>query len=325
MRNILLSLLLLGLLPAGCCRTASDAGTISCDTFVYSVKGGDTLRLDRYACPSAGEIAPQKPCLIFAFGGAFIRGTRDSETYRPFFEYMARDLGYTVVSIDYRLGLKEPLATGSLSPENFPQHFSQTVLMAVEDLYDATSFVVGKAEEWGIDPRRIVASGSSAGAITVLQGEYFIANGNPLTAKLPEAFDYAGVISFAGAVVDLGDELTWKRAPAPIMLFHGDADANVPFEALRLGGAGIFGSNYIARQLSDMKSPYYFYSVEGADHALAKVPMNIYRDAIAQFLTQQVGERLPAMIDTKECFTNAEPVGKEFTAEDFIANNFSGN
>lgn len=33
---------------------------------------------------------------------------------------MAREQGYTVVSIDYRLGLKEPLAAGKLSPETFP-------------------------------------------------------------------------------------------------------------------------------------------------------------------------------------------------------------
>jgi lipopolysaccharide/colanic/teichoic acid biosynthesis glycosyltransferase/dienelactone hydrolase len=213
---------------------------------------------------------------------------------------------------------------GKLSPETFPQLLPQTVLMAVEDLYDATSFVAGKSAEWGIDPARIVACGSSAGAITVLQGAYFIANENPLTAKLPDGFDYAGVISFAGAVVDMADDLTWKRAPAPIMLFHGDADSNVPYRALRMGGAGIFGSDYIARQLSDMKSPYYFYSVEGADHALATVPMNNYRDAIDQFLTQQVGERLPAMIDTKERFTNASPGGKTFTAEDYIRSNFAG-
>ena len=284
MRNILLLISMLGLLPAGCGRT----DTVSCDTFVYSVKGGDSLRLDRYTDTPAAENDAKKPCMIFVFGGAFISGTRDAESYRPFFEYMAREQGYTVVSIDYRLGLKEPLAAGKLSPETFPQLLPQTVLMAVEDLYDATSFVAGKSAEWGIDPARIVACGSSAGAITVLQGAYFIANENPLTAKLPDGFDYAGVISFAGAVVDMA------------------------------------GSDYIARQLSDMKSPYYFYSVEGANHALATVPMNNYRDAIDQFLTQQVGERLPAMIDTKERFTNASPGGKTFTAEDYIRSNFAG-
>ena len=48
MRNILLLISMLGLLPAGCGHTVSDTDTVSCDTFVYSVKGGDSLRLDRY-------------------------------------------------------------------------------------------------------------------------------------------------------------------------------------------------------------------------------------------------------------------------------------
>ena len=103
MRNILLLISMLGLLPAGCGRTVSDTDTVSCDTFVYSVKGGDSLRLDRYTDTPAAEIDAKKPCMIFVFGGAFISGTRDAESYRPFFEYMAREQGYTVVSIDYRL------------------------------------------------------------------------------------------------------------------------------------------------------------------------------------------------------------------------------
>ena len=44
MRNILLLISMLGLLPAGCGRTVSDTDTVSCDTFVYSVKGcGSTV------------------------------------------------------------------------------------------------------------------------------------------------------------------------------------------------------------------------------------------------------------------------------------------
>ena len=105
MRNILLLISMLGLLPAGCGRTVSDTDTVSCDTFVYSVKGGDSLRLDRYTDTPAAEIDAKKPCMIFVFGGAFISGTRDAESYRPFFEYMAREQGYTVVSLAYRLGL----------------------------------------------------------------------------------------------------------------------------------------------------------------------------------------------------------------------------
>ena len=117
---MLLLMLMLGFLPAGCSRTASDTEVV-CKTFVYSVKNGDSLRLDRYTYAPAIKVGEQAPCMIFVFGGAFIHGTRDAESYRPFFEYMARENGYTVVSIDYRLGLKEPLAAGKLSPEQRKQ------------------------------------------------------------------------------------------------------------------------------------------------------------------------------------------------------------
>lgn len=320
MKNLLI--VVFGFLVTGCCHSSGQQKpSVACDTFDYAVKEGDTLRMDRYTLP-AWDKENRRPCLIFLFGGAFTHGTRNAGQYRPFFDYLVEELGYTVVSIDYRLGLKEPLAAGQLTPESFTQLLPQAVLMAVEDLYDATSYVVSRADEWHIDADGIVACGSSAGAISVLQGAYMIANGSRLTAKLPESFNYAGVISFAGAIVDMGGDLKWANAPAPVMLFHGDADSNVPYGALRLGAAGIFGSKYIAAQLAGMKSPYYFYSVENADHAMATVPMNNYRDAISYFLVRMVGEGLPAMVDTDERFTYSTPMNKEFTIADYIRSNF---
>lgn len=320
MKNLLI--VVFGFLVTGCCHSSGQQKpSVACDTFDYAVKEGDTLRMDRYTLP-AWDKESRRPCLIFLFGGAFTHGTRNAGQYRPFFDYLVEELGYTVVSIDYRLGLKEPLAAGQLTPESFTQLLPQAVLMAVEDLYDATSYVVSRADEWHIDADGIVACGSSAGAISVLQGAYMIANGSRLTAKLPESFNYAGVISFAGAIVDMGGDLKWANAPAPVMLFHGDADSNVPYGALRLGAAGIFGSKYIAAQLAGMKSPYYFYSVENADHAMATVPMNNYRDAISYFLVRMVGEELPAMVDTDERFTYSTPMNKEFTIADYIRSNF---
>ena len=320
MKNLLI--VVFGFLVTGCCHSSGQQKpSVACDTFDYAVKEGDTLRMDRYTLP-AWDKESRRPCLIFLFGGAFTHGTRNAGQYRPFFDYLVEELGYTVVSIDYRLGLKEPLAAGQLTPESFTQLLPQAVLMAVEDLYDATSYVVSRADVWHIDADGIVACGSSAGAISVLQGAYMIANGSRLTAKLPESFNYAGVISFAGAIVDMGGDLKWANAPAPVMLFHGDADSNVPYGALRLGAAGIFGSKYIAAQLAGMKSPYYFYSVENADHAMATVPMNNYRDAISYFLVRMVGEGLPAMVDTDERFTYSTPMNKEFTIADYIRSNF---
>lgn len=83
---------------------------------------------------------------------------------------------------------------------------ARTISMAVEDLYDATAFIVDKADEWGIDSSQIVACGSSAGAITVLHGEYALCNASPLVQHLPVGFRYAGIVSFAGAIFEMGEE-----------------------------------------------------------------------------------------------------------------------
>lgn len=77
--------------------------------YLYAVKGADSLYLDRYEAVPA--VSGARPCMIFVFGGGFVDGTRDDARYVPFFEYMAAK-GITVVSIDYRLGLREVIASG---------------------------------------------------------------------------------------------------------------------------------------------------------------------------------------------------------------------
>ena len=84
-------------------------------TDLYAVKGTDSLFLDRYTAVSV-EQDDARPCLVFVFGGGFIAGERDAERYLPFFHYMVNQ-GYDVVSIDYRLGLKQVVASGDLSPK----------------------------------------------------------------------------------------------------------------------------------------------------------------------------------------------------------------
>jgi hypothetical protein len=121
--------------------------------------------------------------------------------------------------IDYRLGMKRARQAGLLDEEHFTQALDMTLSMATEDLYDATAYICRHMPD--VDPSRIVTCGSSAGAITVLMGEYWLCNGHPLTAgKFTQDFSYAGVIAFAGAVCDTQDSLRWARDPAPMLLFH---------------------------------------------------------------------------------------------------------
>lgn len=291
-------------------------------TELYAVKGADSLYLDRYTLADRSDDEGKRPCLVFVFGGGFISGTRDAEAYLSFFEHMASE-GYDVVSIDYRLGLKQVVAAGDFSPAAMMTGMVGTVEMAVEDLFDATSHVVAKAEEWGIDPAAIVAVGSSAGAITVLHGEYALCTESPLVAHLPGEFRYAGIVSLAGAIFSPAHDLVWTTAPAPMLLFHGDADANVPYDVVREGDvAGFFGSKYIAGQLRGMGAPHYFYSFENANHRIATAPMDENRDVIRLFLTKLVTVGEPLMIDTRSTTLGTPDLPKDFSLEDYVSSNF---
>lgn len=295
------------------------------ETFVYAVKGSDTLRMDRYRVPAMqGDKAA--PCLVFVFGGGFAWGERDNADYLPFFEHVARQ-GFTVAAIDYRLGLKSAVARGELTLERFPLLLAASVRMAEEDLYDATAYLLAEADEWRIDPGRIVTCGSSAGAITVLHAEYDLCNGAPLALqRLPREFNYAGVISFAGAIFAAGEELAWDEAhrPAPMLLFHGDADSNVPYGVIRAMGAGFFGSEYIAGQLMQMRVPHAFYSVVNAGHEMAVQPMDDNRYEIDAFLQNVVLGKQPLVIDTRIESLDRPEVRKQFTLEEYILSNFGG-
>lgn len=289
-------------------------------TFVYAVKEGDTLRLDRYVALSPDSRI--KPCLLFLFGGGFMTGRRDNRRFQPFFDYYARK-GFVVVSMDYRLGMKRAKEAGLLDKAGFREALTATIDMATEDLYDATAFICRCAPQWGVDATRIVACGSSAGAITVLTGEYGLCNDAPKAAeKLPANFNYAGVIAFAGAIYDDRTEMRWAHDPAPMMLFHGDADRNVPYETLTLGDEAVFGSKRIARELTRRNSPHWFYSVAETNHAMAWRPMSENRDEIDAFLDKLVFDRQRLMIDTHVTPVDAPPLPKAFRLEDYIEANY---
>lgn len=234
-------------------------------TYDYAIEGCDTLRLDHYVADVEGE----RPCVVFVFGGGFARGTRDKEMDMPYFEFLLGE-GYDVVSIDYRLGMKGVNSPGVI---DFFKLLDHSIDIAVEDLFRATNFILDHADEWQINREQIVVSGSSAGAITVLQGEYIISNSLPMSEVLPKGFNYAGVISFAGAIFSLDGAPRWGENTAPILLFHGNADRQVPYNKVALFGYGMYGSKYLAEKLQKADLPYWFYIVEYETHQMAGKPM----------------------------------------------------
>ena len=252
------------------------AGDVKRETYAFGIQGSDTLKLDKYYVEN-GNAAP-RPVVIFAFGGGFRTGNRASSDYIDFFKHLAGQ-GLIVVSTDYRTGLTKLDPASVKTAADFTTALQHAIGLAVTDFYNATAFVIENCGKWGGDPGKIIACGSSAGAITALQAEYMLCNGSPLASLLPDGFNYAGVISFAGAICSEGKP-QWKEKPCPMMLFQGDADNIVPFGEVTVGDKGLYGSRFIASQLKKMGIPYWFYTKRGAGHELAGTPMVYEKEEI---------------------------------------------
>ena len=86
---------------------------------------------------------PSRGLVLFFHGGGFVIGSRAS--YTAPVRMLAHGTGADVVSVEYRLAPEDP----------FPA--------AQDDALAAWRYVVDHAAAWGVDPRRIVVAGESAG------------------------------------------------------------------------------------------------------------------------------------------------------------------
>ena len=264
-------------------------------TYIYAEKDGQKLYLDIYdPAPGSQTAYPDglsKPAVLFVFGGGFIIGSRDHESYDSWFKALTEE-GFKVISIDYRLGMKGNQAKGMAMLDAI----HKAVEMAVEDLFSATVFLIENASGLGIDPAAIVTSGSSAGAMTVLQAEWEISSGGPLASVLPEGFNYAGVMSFSGAVYSDRGAIRYPGGSAPTLLFHGTDDKIVPYRNIRLLKRHFAGSPALAPILLKAGCNCSFYRFKGAAHEIAS---SMFRnlDEEIQFIDRSVVHKEKRVID----------------------------
>lgn len=252
-------------------------------TFTYSKKDTQELKMDVY---SSQDLRIKKTCVIFLFGGGFVQGKRDDKFYLPYFKKLVEN-NYKVVAIDYRLGLKG---------EKWPTVFNTSVLKnaisyAVTDLYDATAYLIANKEEIGIDTSMVILSGSSAGAVTILQADWEKRNSTGISRQLPQQFQYKGVIAFAGAVLSYKGKPEYQIPPAPTMMFHGTNDHVVIYNKIKLFNRGMFGSRYLAGYFKKKKYPYYFQFVRGMGHEIAGTPMHDNQEEIIRFIHQYIEQK----------------------------------
>lgn len=265
-------------------------------TLEYSRKDTSALFMDIYS-PAEGSVTEidgrRKPTILYVFGGGFMEGNRRDGTAMEWFRDLTDD-GYGVVAIDYRLGLK---GVRGVTASEFVVLLERAINLAVEDLFSATSYLIEHRDELGIDPSALVVAGSSAGAITALQAEYEICNGTPVASVLPEGFNYAGVMSFAGAILVKGGSIEYaRRHPCPTMMLHGTDDDLVPYSRIDSDGYSFCGLDALAKVFSGNGFDYRAYRYLSNNHSVAGF-MHFTLDLQKSFLERNVIARHKLNVD----------------------------
>ena len=270
------------------------------ETYRFAERDTCSLYLDIYRAQDGSQTSFQgkaKPTIMFVFGGGFVMGERSGEFSVQWFKHLNEE-GYDVVTIDYRLGMKDyEVGKGLIGAYKASDRFLLAQQVGVEDVFSAVSFLA-ENRDLGIDVNNIVLSGSSAGAIISMAAEYAIVNG---TAKgLPRGFNFKGVMSFAGAIISTSGAPKYKAAPCPTVMFHGTADKAVAYKSYGAFGRGVWGSSYLAKQFAKNGWEHCIYRFPGRTHVVAA-----YMDCLwpleKEFLEQNVilgtGRTVDADID----------------------------
>lgn len=258
------------------------------ETYPFAQRDTTQLYLDIFRPAEGSEttfMGIEKPTIIHVFGGGFLIGTRSGGYFQDWINLLNQE-GYTVVTIDYRLGMKGyKVGRGLAGAFNASGQFEISQNMGVEDLFSAVAYLAQNQEKLGIDPSNIVVAGSSAGAIITLAAIRDIANGN--TRDLPEGFHFKGAMSFAGAIISTKGAPKFESAPCPVLLMHGTEDKAVAYNHLDFLGRGIWGSSYLAKKLKRQGYPCCIYRIQNRTHDVAAYHSVLW-ELEKQFLQENV-------------------------------------
>lgn len=202
----------------------------------YKVASGAEQKLDVYARRDTSE--PQ-PTVIYIHGGGWVGGSKEASVLR-IAPWLA--MGFNVVNVEYRLGrvARAPAA--------------------VEDCRCALRWVARNAETYGIDPRRLVVTGRSAGGhLSLTTGILQVSDGFDAECISGDSPRVAAIVNYYG-ITDVADlmsgspneksyTVSWlgsqrdrkeiadavspirlvREDLPPILTIHGDADRIVPY------------------------------------------------------------------------------------------------
>jgi len=299
---------------------------VSIDTIVYSDVSG--FEMDIYQ--PVGDEELERPVLIFAHGGAYFAGNKNTPTPTAICTSFAKR-GYVAASIQYTLtGSAFDLIDSTLNAGIVMQTVADAKASIRYFRKDAATDNVYK-----INPNKIYVGGNSAGAITMMHTAYIdeseIENYPFLNDIMNEHGGIEGdkgndgypsivsaVLNFAGGLNQLGFV---SSDDPPVMSAHGDDDGIVPYgcddvyEGDPLTGAfdliDICGSGAMEPVLTENEIINELWTYEGADHTPWEGNSSMRTELIqrgADFLAPYVLEE-PVSVDdlVSDKFVNVYP------------------
>lgn len=279
-RIYLLLLFLIGFIPAIIGQQVNS--------YKFAERDTTTLWMDVY---QPADSIRKDICLVYVFGGGFVMGSRTGEENVRFFKQMV-NRGYTVVAIDYRLGLKGvKLGLFKLKPA------FEAPMIASEDLISATEYLIQNSRQLRIDPQRIVLIGSSAGAITVLHTDHELSIRSEIVKNLPPDFRYAAVVSFAGAILSVKGRPKYVNPPAPTLFYHGTKDKIVTYNKFAIFRKGMYGTKSLVKAFKKKDYPFMVVRYEGLKHKVASFTRFEAQDQICDFVDMTVSGHFHNEVD----------------------------
>ncbi len=229
---------------------------------IFKQVGNEQIGVDIYQ--PRGDRTPN-PLVLIIHGGYWKSGDKSVHVQQGI-EFA--ELGYTAASVNYRLSAEH----------KFPAN--------IEDIYDCIRFLVENAEQYNIDPKRIVTYGGSAGGhLAGFIGLAANTHGRSYNAGI-DADAFRGIISIYG-MHDLTLQIqrehpftqqyignTFEQASAkyrdaspiyhvdnndpPVLLVHGSID----------GSVSVKNSDALAAMLQETGVEHTYDRVEGWPHAM---------------------------------------------------------
>jgi acetyl esterase len=212
--------------PGPSAKVATPLTLPGADSFVYHDVQPEPMRLHIFK-PKGWSAADKRPALIHFFGGGFVRGV---PTQSAGWAKQAAKLGMIGVAADYRV---------------LTRHGTDGTA-CIADARAAVRWLQVHAAELGLDPKRIVVSGSSAGGHLAIWTAITASPPGSDPAEAPLEKPAALILMWPAADFTLfsaqKDRFGGHRMACsatqhldaqmpPSLLFHGDEDPTVPYES----------------------------------------------------------------------------------------------